>query len=287
MAALQPATPPLDPSSSLELCRLPLLTSDSSFLCDVSHQVPRPLVPEPMRRLVFDALQGLSHPGVRATQKLISQRSHWAIDAAKIKVQAGELEWFPSLENDTPALETIDEPKVLQQQGSQIQIQVSNFITLKRATFDIPPLKINGARAETDVTKAEAFAQHYASTYTTDTSPSPRLSCSATLLSWQAISVDEVRDALSALKAYKSLGPDGLHPIVLKELALIFALTFAVLFGKSLPEGRLPADWKSAVPVVAGNGTTPITTVELPGSRSTVGITNSQVQEPGRPLAKA
>ncbi|VDP95050.1 unnamed protein product [Echinostoma caproni] len=33
--------------------------------------------------------------------------------------------------------------------------------------------------------------------------------------------------------------------------------------------------------------TTPITTVELPGSHSTVGITSSQVQEPGRPLAEA
>ncbi|VDP92292.1 unnamed protein product [Echinostoma caproni] len=34
-------------------------------------------------------------------------------------------------------------------------------------------------------------------------------------------------------------------------------------------------------------GTTPITTVELPGSRSSVGITSSQVQEPGHPLAEA
>ncbi|VDP47037.1 unnamed protein product [Echinostoma caproni] len=30
-----------------------------------------------------------------------------------------------------------------------------------------------------------------------------------------------------------------------------------------------------------------MTTVDLPGSRSTAGITSSQVQEPGRPLAKA
>ncbi|VDP92978.1 unnamed protein product [Echinostoma caproni] len=39
--------------------------------------------------------------------------------------------------------------------------------------------------------------------------------------------------------------------------------------------------------LIKGVGRTSITTVNLPGSRSKVGIISSQVQEPGRPLAEA
>ncbi|VDP96459.1 unnamed protein product [Echinostoma caproni] len=72
------------------------------------------------------------------------------------------------------------------------------------ATADVPLLELNGALAETDVDKAEAFAQHCASVYATDASPThpPPLSCSAPLPSWQAISVNKVCDALPALKPY-------------------------------------------------------------------------------------
>ncbi|VDP94865.1 unnamed protein product [Echinostoma caproni] len=41
------------------------------------------------------------------------------------------------------------------------------------------------------------------------------------------------------------------------------------------------------VPTQLETGGTAVTTVELPGDRSTVGITSSRVQEPGRPLAEA
>ncbi|VDP92089.1 unnamed protein product [Echinostoma caproni] len=67
-----------------------------------------------------------------------------------------------------------------------------------RATADVPSLEITGTLAETDVDKAEALAQHFAFVYAKDTSPTPRLSCSGPLLSWQAISVDEVCDASSS-----------------------------------------------------------------------------------------
>lgn len=37
----------------------------------------RPYVPMPLRRAVFDSLHGLSHPGVRATQKFVTTRFVW------------------------------------------------------------------------------------------------------------------------------------------------------------------------------------------------------------------
>jgi hypothetical protein len=64
-------------SSSLRVLPMPLPTSPGTILCDTSLEAPRPVVPQTMRRTVFDALHGLSHPGIRATVKLITQRFVW------------------------------------------------------------------------------------------------------------------------------------------------------------------------------------------------------------------
>ena len=61
-----------------------LVLEDISFgptgqmlLCDVSTGQPRPIVPTSMRRRVFDTVHGLSHPGARATKKLIASKFVW------------------------------------------------------------------------------------------------------------------------------------------------------------------------------------------------------------------
>ena len=50
---------------------------DSRLLCDISTGVPRPLVPAEMRREVFDLVHGLSHPGTKATVKIMTSRFVW------------------------------------------------------------------------------------------------------------------------------------------------------------------------------------------------------------------
>ena len=50
---------------------------NTTLLCDVSHGQPRPVVPAPWRRRVFDVIHGLSHPGIRATKRLITDRFVW------------------------------------------------------------------------------------------------------------------------------------------------------------------------------------------------------------------
>ena len=47
------------------------------LLCDTSTGSPRPLVPAAMRREVFETVQGLSHPGTRATVKIMKSRFVW------------------------------------------------------------------------------------------------------------------------------------------------------------------------------------------------------------------
>ncbi|CAH8572586.1 unnamed protein product [Heterobilharzia americana] len=59
--------------------RLEEVTLDDSvsITCDVSKGKPRPFVPLSMRRLVFSKMHGISHPGIRATVKLITDRYVW------------------------------------------------------------------------------------------------------------------------------------------------------------------------------------------------------------------
>lgn len=64
-------------SSSLKLEYVPLSMSESTILCDTSTGVARPVVPKDYRRAVFDSLHNLSHPSIRATQRLLTARFVW------------------------------------------------------------------------------------------------------------------------------------------------------------------------------------------------------------------
>ena len=78
MAAAQPDLASLQHDSSLNLQQVPLAMSDGvTLLCDVSTGTQRPYVPASFRRAIFDALHSLSHPGIRATQRLVRTRFVW------------------------------------------------------------------------------------------------------------------------------------------------------------------------------------------------------------------
>jgi cleavage and polyadenylation specificity factor subunit 1 len=67
----------LGTTTSLQLAHIPLAETEDTILCDVSLGNPRPIVPLPLRRTVFNTLHGLSHPGIRGTVKLITKRFVW------------------------------------------------------------------------------------------------------------------------------------------------------------------------------------------------------------------
>jgi cleavage and polyadenylation specificity factor subunit 1 len=65
------------PSSPFDFQAQPIPTSTNTITCDVSTGKPRPFVPKAFRRSIFQSLHNLSHPGIKATQRLITDRYVW------------------------------------------------------------------------------------------------------------------------------------------------------------------------------------------------------------------
>nr|VZH97861.1 unnamed protein product [Spirometra erinaceieuropaei] len=63
--------------SGLQLKDVPLTTGSGTILRDVPTTFHRPFVPASMCRAVFQTLYGLSHPGIRTSQKLLAERFVW------------------------------------------------------------------------------------------------------------------------------------------------------------------------------------------------------------------
>ena len=57
----------------------------------------------------------------------------------------------------------------------------------------------------------------------------------------------EIENLLRGANEYKAVGPDNVHPFILKSLACELSIPFEIIFNKSLRTGRLPRAWKEAV----------------------------------------
>ncbi|KGL89162.1 hypothetical protein N301_00220, partial [Charadrius vociferus] len=55
-----------------------------------------------------------------------------------------------------------------------------------------------------------------------------------------------VRDLLQHLDIHKSMGPDGIHPRVLRELAEVLTKPLSIIYQQSWLTGEVPVDWRLA-----------------------------------------
>ena len=60
------------------------------------------------------------------------------------------------------------------------------------------------------------------------------------------IQVETVRELLLHLDCHKSVGPDGLHPRVLRKLAGVIAELFSAIYQRCWLSGEVPVDWRLA-----------------------------------------
>lgn len=67
----------IETNTNLKFEKLPIFGTDKSLYCDVSTSIPRPFVPQGMRRQIFDAFHNLAHPGVKSSVKQITQKFIW------------------------------------------------------------------------------------------------------------------------------------------------------------------------------------------------------------------
>ena len=67
----------LQTGTALQLKQVQFPGTDINLSCDVSTSTARPFVTKSFRRAAFNWLHQLSHPGAKATAKLVSERYVW------------------------------------------------------------------------------------------------------------------------------------------------------------------------------------------------------------------
>ena len=119
----------------------------------------------------------------------------------------------------------------------------------KKDTQGIPPLKKKNGKgvAQSDLEKAEEFNGQFTDVFSkNEHTQVPLLDRSAPFMNDIAVSKDGVIKLLKGLNPSKALGPDELHPRVLKELATELGPVLAHLFQQSIDTGEIPKEWSLA-----------------------------------------
>jgi hypothetical protein len=110
-------------------------------------------------------------------------------------------------------------------------------------------LKEDGTRTRNDKEKAQVLNDFFQSVFTTEQDgelpEAPTYTFDEELTDFD-ITEDSVKKQLKRLKSDKAAGSDGIPPLLLVEAADALALPVSIIFRKSLSEGRIPDDWRTA-----------------------------------------
>ena len=124
-----------------------------------------------------------------------------------------------------------------------LQTSIGTSIVRKKDNQGIPPLKRRGGTGITasEIEQAEELNGQFTDVLNkSDHSEVPFLSRSIPFMDDIVVSNEGVIKLLKSLNPSKILGPDELHPRVLKELGTELGPVFAHFFQKSLDTGEIP-----------------------------------------------
>ena len=119
----------------------------------------------------------------------------------------------------------------------------------KSDSVGIAPLKDKGQLKESPKEKAEILNEQFKSVFT-DERPLDddilKMHQSYTDIDKITITTLGIQKLLEQLQPHKAMGPDQLHPRVMKEVAAHLAPSLQIIFAKSLNSGEVPEDWLKA-----------------------------------------
>lgn len=118
-----------------------------------------------------------------------------------------------------------------------------------KSKSSIGDLVLNGETATTDKHRAELLNKQFVSAFTSEsTGWIPKVTNrTADKVENVTILTEDITKRLQAQNPNKSQGPDGLHPRVLKELAVEIGPIVTLLFQTSVDSGIVPEAWKEAI----------------------------------------
>ena len=126
-----------------------------------------------------------------------------------------------------------------------------NYVNSKRkGSNDLTVIKMDNGSTLTDEREiSECMNEFFASVFTRENLeniPSFEQIITDDSLSFLQCSVVEVTKLLKELKPRKSPGPDGIHPLILKNCADTSAISICKIFNMSFSLGKIPDCWKQA-----------------------------------------
>ena len=125
----------------------------------------------------------------------------------------------------------------------------SHIRNKKVGRLSVGPLRLgSGQLSEDPVAMAECFAESFAAVYSHSSpdNPAPHQHHDK-LIGDITITTSAVKAVLEGLDGNSAMGPDGIHPLLLKSCAPELAYPLCTIFRQSLCEGVVPEIWKESV----------------------------------------